>query len=108
MAEPLVLDAKRCAFILIDMTNAITKGQGPPYTTPPHRQALVQNFVRLVAHCRRVGTPVIYTTISRHPQHIDARKPSPMLDRPAARRCSPAPCVEIIEELRPHPNDFSS
>jgi nicotinamidase-related amidase len=65
MAEPLVLDAKQCALILTDMTNAITKGQGSPYTTPPHREALVQNCVRLVAHCRSVGTPVIYTTIYR-------------------------------------------
>ena len=55
MTEPLVLEAKKCAFILIDMTNAITKGQGPPYTTP-HR-GLLQNFVHTVAHCRRWAHP---------------------------------------------------
>ena len=43
MAESLRLDPKKCAFIIIDMVNAITKGQGPPYQTPPHREALVQN-----------------------------------------------------------------
>lgn len=49
MAESLVLTAKTCAFILIDITNAITKGQGcrrtartgaelrPPGDTSPQR-----------------------------------------------------------------------
>jgi len=107
MAEPLVLEAKKCAFILIDMTNAITKGQGPPYTTPPHREALVQNFVRLVAHCRRVGTPVTYTTIYRHPQNIDA--PKTIADAGptgGAPMLAGTPAVEIIEELRPQPEDY--
>jgi nicotinamidase-related amidase len=74
MAAPLQLEAKQCAFIIIDMVNSITKGQGPPYQTPSHRQALVQNFVRLIAHCRSVGTPLIYTVIHRHPDNLDAPK----------------------------------
>ena len=107
MAAPLVLEAKKCALVLIDMNNAITKGQGPPYTTPPHREALVQNCVRLVAHCRQVGTPVIYTTIYRHPQHIDA--PKTLADAGptgGAPMLAGTPAVEIIEELYPQPNDF--
>jgi nicotinamidase-related amidase len=31
MAEPLVLDPKRCALIVIDMVNAIAKGGAAPY-----------------------------------------------------------------------------
>jgi nicotinamidase-related amidase len=107
MAAPLVLDAKTCALVLIDLNNAITKGQGPPYTTPPHREALVQHCVCLVAHCRRVGTPVIYTTIYRHPQQIDA--PKTLADAGptgGAPMLAGTPAVEIIEELRPHPDDF--
>jgi hypothetical protein len=44
MAESFRLDPKTCAIIIIDMVNAITKSQGPPYHTPPHREALVQNY----------------------------------------------------------------
>ena len=107
MAAPLVLEAKKCALVLIDMNNAITKGQGPPYTTPPHREALGQNCVRLEAQCRQVGTPVIYTTIYRHPQNIDA--PKTLADAGptgGAPMLAGTPAVEIIEELRPQPNDF--
>ena len=74
MADPFLLEPKKCAFIIIDMVNSITKGQGPPYQTPPHREALVQNFARLIAHCRSIGTPLIYTVIHRHPDNLDAPK----------------------------------
>jgi nicotinamidase-related amidase len=107
MAAPLTLDPKTCAFILIDMVNAITKGQGPPYTTPPHREALVHNFARLVAHCRRVGTPLIYTVIHRHPDNLDA--PKTLADAgPAggAPLLAGTPAAEVIDELRPQPGDW--
>src|SRR5215470_2015775 len=86
MAESLRLDPKKCAFIIIDMVNAITKGQGPPYQTPPQREALVQNYVRLVTHCRSVGTPLIYTVIHRHPDNIDAPKTLADAGRHPSRR----------------------
>jgi nicotinamidase-related amidase len=107
MAEPLVLNPKTCAFVLVDMVNSITKGQGPPYQTPPHREALVQNFVRLVAHCRRVGTPLIYTVIHRHPDNLDA--PKTLADAgPAggAPLLAGTPAAEIIDELRPQTGDW--
>jgi len=107
MAEPLRLEPKKCAFIIIDMVNSITKGQGPPYTTPPHREALVQNFARLIAHCRGVGTPLIYTVIYRHPNNLDA--PKTLADAGptgGAPLLAGTPAAEIIEELRPQPTDW--
>jgi len=107
MAEQLRLEPQKCAFIIIDMVNAITKGQGPPYQTPPHLDALVQHFARLVAHCRGVGTPLIYTVISRHPDNLDA--PKTLAD---AGPTGGAPLLagtlaaEIIDELRPQPHDW--
>jgi nicotinamidase-related amidase len=69
--------------------------------------ALVQHCVRLVAQCRRVGTPVIYTTIYRHPQQIDA--PKTLADAGptgGVPMLAGTPAVEIIEELRPQQDDF--
>ena len=107
MAEPLRLDPKKCAFIIIDIVNAITKGQGPPYHTPPQREALVQNYVRLVAHCRSVGTPLIYTVIHRHPDNIDA--PKTLADAGptgGAPMLAGTPAAEIIDDIRPQPKDW--
>ena len=107
MAESLRLDPKKCAFIIIDIVNAIAKGQGPPYHTPPHREALVQNYVRLVAHCRRVGTPLIYTVIHRHPDNIDA--PKTLADAGptgGAPMLAGTPAAAIIDDIRPQPQDW--
>lgn len=107
MADPFLLEPKKCACIIIDMVNSITKGQGPPYQTPPHRQALVQNFARLIAHCRGVGTPLIYTVIHRHPDNLDA--PQTLADAGptgGAPLLAGTPAAEIIDELRPQPTDW--
>jgi nicotinamidase-related amidase len=56
MAEPLVLEAKKCAFILIDMTNVITKGQGPPYTTSPPITRALALYRKVVAALDAAGT----------------------------------------------------
>ena len=107
MAESLQLDPKKCAFIIIDMVNAIAKGQGPPYQTPPQREALVQNYVRLVTHCRSVGTPVIYTVIHRHPDNIDA--PKTLADAgptSGAPMLAGTPAAAIIDDIRPQPQDW--
>ena len=107
MADPFLLEPKKCACIIIDMVNSITKGQGPPYKTPPHRAALVQNFALLVAHCRSVGTPLIYTVIHRHPDNLDA--PKTLADAGptgGAPLLAGTPAAEIIDELRPQPHDW--
>jgi biuret amidohydrolase len=107
MADPFLLEPKKCACIIIDMVNSITKGQGPPYKTPPHREALVQNFARLIAHCRSVGTALIYTVIHRHPDNLDA--PKTLADAGptgGAPLLAGTPAAEIIDELRPQPHDW--
>ena len=74
MPGPIKLEPKKTTLIVIDMINAIAKGQGPPYTVPPNRQGVIDQFQRLIAHCRSVGTPIIYCTNERRPDGLDATK----------------------------------
>ena len=74
VAEPLVLDPKKSVLILNDMINRLFKGQGPPYSTPPHRQAMLENVVKLVAYCRSMGTPIIMITTHYREDMADAPK----------------------------------
>jgi nicotinamidase-related amidase len=108
MAEPLVLDPKRSAFIVIDMVNAIAKGGAEPYKTPPHREQLIKNFARLIGHCRSVGTPIIYTTITRRPDSLDA--PRTLADAGPTGGGAPmlagSPATQVIDELKPQAQDF--
>ena len=107
MPEAIKLDPKSTALILIDMINAVAKGNGPPYNVPPNRQGVIDNFVRLVAHCRQVGTPIIYITTYRRADNSDAPKTvadvgggggAAMLEGTAA--------VEVIDELAPQDGDY--
>jgi nicotinamidase-related amidase len=107
MPDALKLDPKTTAVILIDMINAVAKGAGPPYNIPPNRQGVIGSFVRLVAHCRQVETPLIYITTYRRPDNADAPKTVadvgggggvPMLEGTSA--------VEVIDELAPQPGDY--
>lgn len=108
MPEALKLNPKTTAVILIDMINAVAKGGNePPYDIPANRQEVIDNFVRLVAHCRQVGTPLIYITTYRRPDNADAPKTAadvgggggvPMLEG--------TPAVEVIDELAPQPGDY--
>ncbi len=108
MPDALNLNPKSSALILIDMINAVAKGGNePPYNVPPNRQGVIDNFVRLVAHCREVGTPIIYITTYRRPDNSDAPKTVadvgggggvPMLEGTRA--------VEVIDELAPQPGDY--
>ena len=107
MAEPINLEPKRCAVILVDMINAVAKGQGPPYTVPPERQSVVDHCQRLVSHCRSVGTPLIYITTHRRPDNADA--PKTVTDIGSGRgiaMIAGSPATEVIDELRPRPEDY--
>ena len=92
---------------MIDMLNAAVKGQGPPYSIWPQYVNLVQQFEKLIAHCRSVGTPLIYITTQRRPDNADAPKTVADVGGGAA---SPmiigTPAVEVIDELRPQPEDY--
>lgn len=107
MPEALKLDPKTTALILIDMINAVAKGNGPPYDVPPNRQGVIDQSQRLVAHCRQVGTPIIFITTYRRADNADAPKTVadvgggggvPMLEG--------TPAVEVIDELAPQDGDY--
>ena len=107
MTEALKLDPKSTALILIDMINAVAKGNGPPYNVPPNRQGVINNFVRLVAHCREVGAPIIYITTYRRADNSDAPKTiADVGGGGGAAMLEGTPAVEVIDELAPHDGDY--
>jgi nicotinamidase-related amidase len=107
MPEAISLDPKSTALILIDMINAVAKGNGPPYNIPPNRQGVIDNFVRLVAHCREVGTPIIYITTYRRADNADAPKTvADVGGGGGAAMLEGTPAVEVIDELAPQSGDY--
>ena len=108
MPDAIKLDPKKTAFIIIDMVNAIAKGgPGPDYSLPDNRKDIVASFQKMIAHCRRVGTPLIYITTHRREDNADGPKTvsdigggggNPMLPGSAA--------VDVIDELAMQPEDF--
>ena len=107
MADTLKLDPKKSAVILIDMINAVVKGSGPPYTTPPAREPVVKNFQKLLAHCRSVGTPLIFVTTHRRADNADApRTISDIGGGGGAGNLAGSPAVQFIDELQPQPEDY--
>ena len=107
MPDDLKLDPKTTAVILIDMINAVAKGNGPPYNVPPNRQGVIDNFIRLVAHCREVGTPIIYITTYRRADNADAPKTvSDIGGGGGAAMLEGTSAVEVIDELAPQPSDY--
>ncbi len=108
MAEAITLEPKKSAVILIDMINAVVNGSGPPYNTPPEREPVVRSFQKLLAHCRSVGTPLIFITTHRRPDNADA--PKTISDAGGGGGGAPmlagTPATEFIDELRPQSEDY--
>ncbi len=107
VAEPLTLEPKKCVLILNDMINRLFKGQGPPYATPPHRQAMLDNVIKLVAHCRSVDTPIIW--ITTHYRKDMADGPKQMSDIHQGLQnllLAGVPDTDFVDELPPEPADF--
>ena len=106
MADPITLDPKKSAVILVDMINAVAKGEGPPYSPPANRQAVTENFTRLVAHCRSVGTPLIYITTHRRADNSDAPKTVSDIGGGGGAMLAGTPAVQVVDELAPRPEDY--
>ena len=106
MPDPITLDPKKTAVILVDMINAVAKGDGPPYNPPANRQAVIDNFVRLVAHCREVGTPLIFITTHRRSDNADAPRTVSDIGGGGGAMLAGTPAVEVIDELAPQAGDY--
>ena len=106
MPDALKLDPKTTAVILVDMINAVAKGEGPPYNPPANRQAVTDNFVRLVAHCRQAGTPLIYITTHRRADNADAPRTVSDIGGGGGAMLAGTPAVEVVDELAPDPGDY--
>ncbi len=107
MPEALKLEPGTTSLILIDMINAVAKGNGPPYNVPPNRQGVIDSFMRLVAHCREVGTPIIYITTYRRADNSDAPKTvADVGGGGGAAMLEGTPAVQVIEELAPQEGDY--
>ena len=107
MTEVITLEPEKSAVILIDMINAVVKGSGPPYSTPPQRGPVVRNFQNLLAHCRTVGTPLVFVTTHRRPDNADAPKTiSDVGGGGGVPMLAGTPATEFIDELRPQSEDY--
>ena len=108
MADTINLEPKKSALIVIDMINAIAKGQGPPYNISPQRQSVIEHFQRIIAHCRRVGTPIVYFTNERRSDGVDAPKTiSDITGGSGGNPMAPGSVgAQVIDELSPQPGDF--
>ena len=107
MTEVITLEPEKSAVILIDMINAVVKGSGPPYSTPPQREPVVRNFQKLLDHCRSVGTPLVFITTHRRPDNADAPKTiSDVGGGGGVPMLAGTPATEFIDELRPQSEDY--
>lgn len=106
MPEPITLNPKTSAVILVDMINAVAKGDGPPYSPPANRQAVIDSFARLVSHCRQVGTPLIYITTHRRADNADAPRTRSDIGGGGAAMLAGTAAVEVIDELAMQPGDY--
>lgn len=71
MPDPLVLDAKRTALVLIDLQQGILA-----MPVAPHSAADVLNRATSLAHCfRKASAPVVLVRVSFSPSGADALKP---------------------------------
>jgi nicotinamidase-related amidase len=71
--------AERCALILIDMQDEFVKPGWTPYWVPAATR-MVPRVAALIARCREVGVPVIYTAFAATHHR---------LDRPRSGTCMP-------------------
>ena len=93
MADAIKLDPKKTAFIIIDMVNAIAKGgPGPDYTLPDNRKDIVASFQKMITHCRKVGTPLIYITTHRRADNADGPKTVSDIGEAAETQC----CLVVL------------
>ncbi len=106
MPDAIKLDPRKTAVILVDMINAVAKGDGPPYNPPANRQAVTNQFVKLVAHCRKVGTPLIYITTHRRADNADAPKTLMDIGNAGTGNQAGTAGVQVVDELAMKPEDY--
>jgi nicotinamidase-related amidase len=105
---------KQPALVVVDMQNDFVR-VGAPLEVPTARDTIPAHRA-LIAECRRLGIPVIYTKFLAGPERTLIWQWSPVL-APPVRCCwkgvkraygdaaEMLECTEIIEELAPEPGD---
>lgn len=99
--------AERCALLVIDMQDEFVKPGWTPYWVPEATR-MVPRLATLVARCREVGVPVIYTAFAATHQRLDRpRSGAFMPNRYPAAGDSAAWFRDgrIWHELAPRPED---
>ena len=99
--EPLKLDPRTTALVLIDLQRGIVGRETAPHTAPD----VVSRARRLAEHCRRVGATVVLVRVAFAPDGRD--RLAPRVDA-AAWSSGPVPpdFSEIVSELGPREGDL--
>lgn len=97
--EPLTLDARRTALVLIDLQKGIVARQTAPHASA----AVVARARRLAERCRAVGATVVLVHVAYAKDGRD--RLAPRADAPMAAAPLPADFTEIVPELGPREGD---
>jgi len=96
------VNKNNCVLMVVDMQNDFIL-KGAPVECPGGRE-IVTKLKQLISFVRSMDIPIIYTQQVHRPGKIDFGR---MLDKKdLERNIEGTPGVEIIEELKPHNNDF--
>lgn len=105
----ITVDTKKTILMLVDMQNAIVKGEGPPYKVTAERQQLIDRWVKVIQAARGSVIPIMHHKVEFRADGTDAFRPA-LSTQPVApfraRLVEGSPAAQIIDELKPHPEDY--
>lgn len=101
MSEPLSLDPRRTALIVIDLQRGIVS----PSTQPRPGAEVVRNAARLAEVCRGTGATVVLVHVTASPDGADALRPAADEAGPSLAG-RPPDWADLVAEMSPREGDL--